>query len=211
MNNYSVNQFVTIQNEIFQKMQSHEQRLIAIQQSTASLFERWQNLLQVILPIQLEVIQTHQIGDDQSGLSRFNEEYTKMAASSAVLLDLNKKKWLFIFEKAFNITEFKEIFLEEAQRLIADIGEAMNSEAFLKKIDNITNTFHQNSSLLERRQAILKVLLPLHMSVMAKHGFEGEIGYIQAQRAIMDYYYDPQIARDAAHAQSILFHRAKLV
>ncbi len=49
------------------------------------------------------------------------------------------------------------------------------------------------------------------MSVMAKHGFEGEIGYIQAQRALMDYFSDPLIKELSNKAQMTVFKRAGLL
>jgi hypothetical protein len=124
---------------------------------------------------------------------------------------LNTQKWLFIFDKAFGITEFKEISLQKAQSLIEEIAEEMTSEAFLVQIDQVINSLKPNASLIEKRQAVLTILFPLHMSIMTRHGFDGETGYIQAQRAIMDYYHDPLIAQRAAYAQSIVFKRAQLI
>lgn len=207
----SVNELLHIQNEIFDKIKSSEQDLLIIQKSSTSLIEKWQNLLQVLLPIQLDVIKNYGFGEGQLGLTQFNETYALCTAESTPLLELNKQKWLFIFEKAFKITEFKEISLQEAQRLIDDIVEEMISEVFLKKVDKIINSLPNEASLIEKRKAILTVLFPLHLSIMAKHGFEGKTGYIQAQRAIMDYYYDPMIVQRAAYAQSVFFERAQLV
>ena len=202
---------LNIQNEIFNILKSNEQKLISIQKSNGTLIEKWQQLLHVILPIQLEVIKTYDFGDTQSGLSKFNEEYSHRSTEYASLLELNKQKWLFLFEKTFGITEFREISLQEAQSVIADIVEEVTSESFLKQIDNLIITLGKDASLMEKRKALLTILFPLHMSVMAKHGFEGEMGYIQAQRAIMDYYYDPLIAQGAAHARTVIFRRAQLI
>jgi len=207
----STERLLVIQNEIYNKIQLNEDKLRLIKDKSGSLIEKWQALLQVILPIQMDVIKAHNLGDNQSGLSKFNEEYARGSSESGALSELNTEKWLFIFNKTFGVTEFKEISLQAAQSLIAEIAEEMTSETFLTQIDRVINSLIPEASLIEKRQAVLTILFPLHMSVMERHGFNGEVGYIQAQRAIMDYHHDPQIAQRAAHAQSVVFRRAQLI
>jgi len=207
----SIEQLLIIQNEIYNRIQLNKHKLLCIKKKSGSLIEKWQELLQVILPIQLDVIKAYNVGDNQLGLSKFNEEYVHCSLESTALCKLNALKWLFIFDNAFGITEFKEISLQEAQSLIEEIAEEMTSETFLVQIDHVINSLTPDTSLIEKRQAVLTILFPLHMSVMAKHGFDGETGYIQAQRAIMDYYHDPLIAQKAAYAQSVVFKRARLI
>jgi hypothetical protein len=207
----SLEQLLTIQKEIYDRIQLDESKLLLIKDHSGSLMEKWQQLLQVILPIQLDVIKTHVVGDNQFGLSTFNAEYIRCLSESIALRELNTQKWLFLFDKAFGITEFKEISLQEAQSLISEIAEEMTSEAFLTQIDCVIGSLKAEASLLEKRQAILTILFPLHMSVMASHGFVGTAGYIQAQRAIMDYYHDPLIAERASQAQSIVFGRTAIL
>lgn len=127
------------------------------------------------------------------------------------LLQLNKEKWLYIFENAFGITEFKEISLSEAQSLIANIAQEITSEPFLRKVDETIGSLSKDATLVEKRQALISILFPIHMAVMEKHGFAGETGYIQAQSAIMDYYHDPLIKEKAMEAQTIVFKRAGLM
>ncbi|HEY2810820.1 MAG TPA: hypothetical protein VGJ00_05485 [Rhabdochlamydiaceae bacterium] len=207
----SFEQLFQIQNEIFQKIQDDEEKLTAIRTSPASLMEKWQQLLHVILPIQLEAIRPYHLGESQTGLVRFYQEYTQCAARFPALVEFNKEKWLFVFDKAFGITEFKEIPLESAQSMISAIANEMISEPFLQKVDAAVDAIPADASLIEKRQAILAILFPLHMSVMAHYGFEGEAGYIQAQRAIMDYYHDPVISQGAAYAQYVVFRRAHIL
>jgi len=49
------------------------------------------------------------------------------------------------------------------------------------------------------------------MSVMEKQGFLGEEGYLQAQKAILDYYSDPFIQEQSKLAQIAVFKRAKIL
>jgi hypothetical protein len=204
---FTIEQLFIIQNEIYHRIQLDAHKLLLLKESQGSVMEKWQKLLQIILPIQMDVLQTPHL---ENGLTQFNAAYARSLPESPALRDLNTRKWLFIFEKAFGITEFKEISLQQAQSLIAEIATEMASEVFLAQIDNTIASLSPDASLIEKRQAILTVLFPLHLSVMARYGFEGMTGYIQAQRAIMDYYHDPLIAQKASEAQSIVFRRAKI-
>jgi hypothetical protein len=206
----TMEQLYTIQAEIFEQLKSHEADLNAIREAKGTLIEKWQQFLQVILPIQLQVLKKYGLDDNQRALSQFNEQYMHSSAQYPALFELNRQKWLFLFDKAFGVTDFKEISLEKVQSLIIDIVEEMTSESFLQQVDDQINVLGKEATLLQKRQALLSVLFPLHTSVMAKHGFEGEIGYIQAQRAIMDYYYDPVISQKSAYAQWVVFKRAQL-
>jgi hypothetical protein len=204
---YSDEQLLTIQKESLEKICSKEEALKTL---TGSLMEKWQQLLQIVLGAQLEVMKRHGLITDQATLSRFNDAYAQRALTSAALAALNKEKWLFLFDKAFGIREFKELSLAEARRLTADIVDAMTAPSLLQKVDARIEALPPSASLIERRQAVLTVLFPLHLSIMAKYGFAGEEGYIQAQRALMDYYSDPEIAQSASRAQAIVFRRARL-
>ena len=206
----SIEELLIVQNEIYNKIQLNEHTLLLIKENKSSLIQKWQELLKVILPIQMDVIKAYNLGENQLGLSKFHEECTRCSLESTALRELNTQKWLYIFDKTFGITEFKEISLEKAQGIIVEIAEEMTSEAFLTQVDSVIHSLEPDASLIEKRQAILTILFPLHMSVMARHGFAGETGYIQAQRAIMDYHHDPLIAQRAAHAQSVVFKRAQL-
>ena len=189
----------------------HEAELNAIREAKVALVEKWQQFLQVVLPIQLQVLKAHGLNGTQNALSQFNKQCMHASAQYPALFELNCQKWLFLFDKAFGVTDFKEISLEEAQNLNADIVEEMTSESFLQQIDDRISMLGKEAAFLQKRQALLFVLFPLHMSVMARHEFEGEIGYIQAQRAIMEYYYDPLISEKSAYAQRIVFKRAQLL
>lgn len=205
------NQLISIQNEIYRQIKLNEHKLLKIKEKTCSLMEKWQDLLQVILPIQMDAIKAYSLGDGQAGLSKFNEAYAHAALDSSTLRELNTKKWLLIFDKAFGMTEYREISLGQAQSLIKEIREEMTSEPFLLEVDQAIHSLESGASMVEKRQAVLTILFPLHMSVMRRHGFEGEKGYVQAQRAIMDYYHDPEISKMAAQAQSVVFKRAQLI
>jgi hypothetical protein len=64
----SIEQLLTIQNEIYNRIQLNQDKLLCINKKSGSLIEKWQELLQVILPIQMEVIKAYNLGGNQLGL-----------------------------------------------------------------------------------------------------------------------------------------------
>jgi len=199
------------QEHILATLRAQEPALELLRISPLSLIEKWQKFLGIILPIQLDALRALGLGSEQADLSQFNKLLLEQSLKNPELKALNEQKWAYLFEKAFGLTELRSITLEQARALTEAIVHAMTSEEFLTQVDHAISKLSQDSCLVERRQALLKVLLPLHMSVMVRHGFEGEEGYVQAQRALMDYYYDPEIMNGAQKAQTILFTRAKLI
>lgn len=207
---YSDEQLAAIQKENIEKIRSMEEALIAIRMSPDTLMDKWQQLLQILLSVQLETMKNQGFVVDQASFGRFDAIYTQRSKENKLLAELNREKWLFLFNKAFGIHELKEISLQEAQNLIAAIVAKMTANTFLKRIDAAIDALAPDATIVDRRKAILAELFPLHLSVMSLYGFKGEEGYIQAQRALMDHYSDPLIMQSAMRAQAIVFRRAKL-
>jgi hypothetical protein len=207
----SLEQVIEIQSHINLELKRQESTFKDIAASDASLIRKWQKFIATLLPVQLQVIQAFGYSGDQSGLSAYNENLMKFSSISEQLRLLNEDKWCFLLKSAFGLTEYRQISLQQARKLIEDIAEAMISEEFLKKVDQVMEPLDDNLSISEKRQELLEVLLPLHMLILSTHGFVGESGYIQAQRALMDYYDDPFIKDKASHAQKVVFNRAKLI
>ncbi|WP_157870811.1 hypothetical protein [Candidatus Coxiella mudrowiae] len=104
------------------------------------------------------------------------------------------KKWNYFLEKTFDIHTTKQLTLKEVQDLITDIAVAMTADDFLRSIDGMIELISKNASILEKRKALLNILLPLHLLVIEKHYLYGEQGYVQAQKSIDGLlYYDPFI------------------
>lgn len=204
-------QLLTVQETIFHFLKGEEAKLLEIQSSPLPLVQKWQMFLSILLPIQKNILKNFGLGEEQLAISQFNQQFMEQAAKNPILRRVNQQKWEFLFEKAFGLKTAREISLEEARSLVAGIVRAMTGELFLQEIDQIAAQFDENTSLVTKRQALLTVLFPLHMAVMAQHGFEGERGYIEAQRAMMEYTYDPEIMQGVTEATTIVFKRAKLL
>lgn len=203
--------FLQVQQTIFDLLKDQEEAFQAIRASDLPLVNKWQIFLSVILPVQLEVIKEFGFGSDQLALAQFNEQYLLQSLQDDRLRELNAQKWEFLLDKTFGLKELQEISLEQAQSLSQDIVDAMLSESFLLEVDRVMELLPEGASMLLRRQKLLEILMPLHMSVMETHGFIGDEGYIQAQRALMDYYHDSLIMECVTRAQMVLFKRANLI
>ena len=199
-----------IQNEILIQLQAKEMQLGAILDSNEPIVIRWQAFIGTILPIQITAIAKFGFSADQTGLSQFNDQLMKFNQGNDILKEINMKKWEYLLGVAFGLTSFRTISLEKARSLVVEISDEMTSESFLNEVDQISNMFDDSLSLSDRRKHLLEIIFPLHLRIMEKHDFEGDLGYVEAQRAIMDYYYDPVIMEKASVAQDVVFTRAKL-
>lgn len=204
-------QLLAIQRTILDALKSHETDLQAIQSSDAPVIKKWQEFLSIMLAIKLDALQSAGFAPTQEELSKFNQSCMHESGSNKELQELNNQKWYYIFNKAFGLKEVKHSTLSEAKSLINDIVASMTADAFLCEIDSIIAQLSPSADIIQRRQALLNILIPLHMRVMEKHGYIGDAGYVQAQRALMDFYHDPEISSIVNQAQTIVFKRAQLL
>lgn len=123
---------------------------------------------------------------------------------------LNHEKWDLLLGRAFGVTAGRQLSLQEARSLAASVAAAMTSEDFLKTVDEAMATLPKQADMVQRRQRLLPLLIPQHMAVMKQFGFEGDTGYVQAQKALMDHLTDAQVANVVMSATRTLFQRAGL-
>ncbi|MGD9591614.1 MAG: hypothetical protein AB7V32_03745 [Candidatus Berkiella sp.] len=207
----SIEEFYQSQQTVFDALKAKQDVLAKIKAAQYPLIVKWQMLLSVLLPIQFENIKKMGFTNEQSALVDYNTQLMMYQQNDQKLKDLNNAKWQYIFEQAFDIKEVQTISQEQAIALIKDISNEMMSEPFLSQVDKFMATLDPNMQIIEKRQALLSILIPMQMNVMARHGFNGEQGYIQAQKALMDYMHDPNMIEMATKAQIQLFTRAGLM
>jgi len=207
----TIEQLRQAQEQIISGLKAKEKDLAQIQAVSYPLIIKWQMLLGVLLPIQIETAKKFGFTNEQTALIEFNKQLIDQQQNDPQLQSLNEQKWHTIFKQAFNMDSVQKITLEQARNLVAEISTEMMSEHFLKQVDQTMGQIDPKADLMQKRQTLITVLLPMQMAVMAKHGFEGEQGYVQAQRALMDYLHDPQIMEKAAKSQIALFTRAKVM
>src|SRR5438128_1336 len=117
----TAHQLLAAQQEIFNATKLCEAQLLALRATSLPIMEKWQRLLALILPIQFEAIASLGLARDQPSLMAFNEQIIKASERDRALADLAKQRWLFIFEKAFGLTEFSHVSLDKVRALMADM------------------------------------------------------------------------------------------
>ena len=207
----SIEKFYESQHAVIDKLKAKQDTFDKIKAAQYPLIIKWQMLLSVLLPIQFEEVKQLGYTNEQSALIDFNAQLMQYQQTDQKLKDLNDAKWQFIFEQAFEIKTVQSITSEQALALIKDISTEMMSEHFLTQVDQFIAKLDPKMPVLEKRQALLSILIPMQMNIMAKHGFAGEQGYVQAQKSLMDYMHEPKMIEMASKAQVALFSRAGLM
>lgn len=202
---------LSAQKKITEALKQKEPDFVKIRESLEPIAIRWQAFIGVVLPAQLDAIKDLGFAQDQSGLMEFNRQVMHESTEDRELTKINCDKWAFLLEAAFGITESPTIDLKTARALVTDIADAMTVEFFLKKIDQLKEGFSEEASMLDKRQALLQLIVPVHMLIMQRYGFEGDLGYVKAQRALVDFYHDPVIKEQSIKAQQTVFARAELL
>jgi len=204
-----MSQLLQAQQEVLQSLKSRETEIKKIRTFEGNLIEKWQAFLGIILPIQMEAIGKFGYEESMDGLQQFNADFLIESANDAELKRINDGKWEFLFNEAFGLKEVRSIDLETARKMINDIATEMISDRFLKKLEDLVGELPSDADIVRKRKELLTLLLPVHMSVMESFGFEGEQGYLQAQRALMDHMADPEIQRKSLEAQRVVFDKLK--
>eukprot|EP00762_Andalucia_godoyi_P000569 ANDGO_05295.mRNA.1 carboxylyase len=184
-------------------------------ESQSPLFARWQQLLRVVLPVQLEEISRHGFESTQTGLSEFNAEFSILASQNPDLYAQNADRWSFIMEKCFGMspmsisnTRTVALSLARVREITQQVCAAMDSEEFLSVIRNDNEIQNGGADVVAKRLALLKRLLPLHQSVLGRHGFHGDAGWLMFQRILIDFMHDAELAALVAASTSRVFQAA---
>lgn len=210
-NDLSIEKFYEIQQKVLDDLKAKQDTFEKIKKAEYPLIVKWQMMISVLLPVQFEHIKNLGFKNDQTALIEFNSQLMNYQQHDQKLKDLNDAKWNFIFEHAFNMSTVQKISQEEAVALVKDISNEIMSDYFLSQVDQFMATVDPKLSLIEKRQSLITILMPLQMHVMAKHGFVGEEGYVQAQKALIEYLHNPEMLETATKAQMALFKRAGLL
>lgn len=196
--------------EILTELKQKEDDLIRIRESDATLIEKWHQLLNIIVPIQIKTIRQHGYEASEKGFATYQQKLNETINQNPTLKKLHDDKWIYLFQTIFGFSKIETISLETAQKITREIADAMTEETFLQKIDQIASSLKEGP-LLQRHKLLLDIILPVQIKIIETYGMMGEEGYIQSQRAIMDHAFDPQIIADAQRAQNALFKHAKLI
>ena len=104
------------------------------------LIVRWQGMVQLLLSVQLHTIVPYGYAPDDRGLRDFHMALAKVCSQEEKDGEINallRRRWTVILEKSFGFTfrEQDRISLDQARQLSSIMGLRMQSEDFLKKVD----------------------------------------------------------------------------
>lgn len=203
-------QIVQALKSINQSAHEHKEVFAEIRVDQRLIHERWQAFIGAFLPLQLEVVGPLGFTKDQAGHFDFNRQVSRAALDSKEVAKAKKELWDFLMQTSFGITEFPTLEIDEARQLMMDITDALISEFFLAKVDVLRESFTQDTTLQERQKKLTELIVPLQALIMRRYGFEGDLGYIRAQRALSDHTHDPLIKEQMELGYHLVFERAGL-
>lgn len=211
MKELSTEELIQVQTEFLALLNKNVAAFRKIFVNPAPLSEKWLLMLNQYIPILLSIIKQHGFQEDREELAMFNAQLMEHQRESPELQELNHKKWRFIFEKAFNVKEYKELSVEVARTVIGKITEKLTSEPFLKKVDEIAKKFPPESTLDEKRFQLFTIIQPIHLEVLSELGYKSDAEYIQVQAIIHDNVQDSEIVENANKSYLKVFQRAGLI
>lgn len=200
-----------IQELIVAKLRESSTKLQEIQDLEIGIVNKWQHFLHVILPIQLEAIRQHGYEATQEGLSKFNEEYSKLSDRFEEFKKLNREKWQYIFEEAFGNYPKKDLCKEDLEAIASEIYTRVTSDEFLDKVKARMENLPSEMTLVERRKVLLEDLFSLKLQILSQFGLEGDEGYIQYARGMWEFDHDPQLQSKMYDAYHKLMRAANLI
>lgn len=200
----------TIQEKIVDELKKHSDELEKIQTLEKDIIGKWQYLLEVLLPIQLAVIKEYGYEATQEGLSKFHREYEKFSDRLEQFKNLNQEKWGHILEKSFGYIENKRIPMEQFDAIVNEICETVTSEEFLESVKERLESLPVESTLVEKRQALLELLFKAKLKVLYKFDLEGDEGYVQYSKAMIEHFNNSSFKKKTLEAFDELMKSAGL-
>ncbi|PCI93462.1 hypothetical protein COB11_05300 [Candidatus Aerophobetes bacterium] len=200
-----------IQEKIVEELKAHSGDLEKIQSLEMDIIGKWKHFLGVILPIQISVIKENGYEATQEGLSKFNREYADLSESLENFKKLNQEKWAHIFEKGFGNIKSKIVPMEKLESIANEICETVTSDKFLDKVQEKMNNLPVESTMLEKRQALLEVLFKMKLEILSKSELDGDDGYVQYSKAMIEHFHDSDLKKKMFDAYDKLMKSAKLV
>lgn len=198
-----------------------------IRNAQADIMTRWQGMLGLFIPMQMEIIKEIReensphnpvFEPDQSGLFKFNLACTfysreEEGLDPAKLTSIIEQRWAFLLDNSFgihhlDIKRFGKLRRDKARELALTSSSAQQAPSFLKKLDEIVK---ENPDTTVRRQAVMALLLSLHMDILKGFGFPGENGYILAQVQLMEHSDDIVVIRSITEATHAVMQRAQIM
>ena len=217
--NLTVEQAIQIEREVVERMKTAQPRfaLMSVKNSGLNLAMRWQQMAGVMFGVQAQAIPTIGFTADQQGLMTYNGYLGALqdAPENSALRDAVAAKWDFATEIAFGVTEKKPMTREVAGQFCRDMTDRMTTPEFMNRIDKEFAKFGDLSKIpkedtethLKIQTALCPLVFEVQLEVSKTHGYDGDGGYVQAQRALMDHTSDPLVSSETQRMWQVLFQR----
>eukprot|EP01095_Lingulamoeba_sp_RSL-Kostka_P018020 TRINITY_DN9690_c0_g1_i1.p1 TRINITY_DN9690_c0_g1~~TRINITY_DN9690_c0_g1_i1.p1 ORF type:complete len:360 (+),score=92.24 TRINITY_DN9690_c0_g1_i1:63-1142(+) len=184
--------------------------------SDFNMIEKWNFLISnIIIPLQFDILLGFgfDISDPASVIPSFNKfagfkfsEVLEAEEKDQDLVDLvNSIKELNIrcFDHSMSILfdlqpeDFVELSTPRLHRHVTELVDLLTKEELVNKIGDAIAKLPENCEDHVKGKTIMNEIMPYHLKLLKKYGFEGEKGYIQAQRAISIHFYDSFVQEKA--------------
>lgn len=181
--------------------------------ASADTLQKWQLVNAVLVQATLRVMPAVGFTADAHGLQQYTEAFaaqvrTNVPEARATLQQLNESKWRVLLQKGYGVDLPEPLSREKARALAIDIVDALQDEALLKQVEESRSGLGAHMSENERQHMVARALVGVQSAAMARHGFEGDGGFAQAQVCLMEHAADAVVTASVAAATTQLYARA---
>mmetsp|Transcript_15519 Transcript_15519/g.40094 ORF Transcript_15519/g.40094 Transcript_15519/m.40094 type:complete len:266 (-) Transcript_15519:238-1035(-) len=191
---------------------------VAVQQlnsvrSAGDMLTKWQTANAVLVQATLRVLPQVGFTADAIGLQGYTESFAECVRTGSpeertTLQQLNEHKWRVLLQNAFGVDPAPAIGLSKAREIVIDMVDALQDPALIRQVEESRHGLAARLSDPERQHMVARALVDVQAGVIARHGFEGDGGYAQAQVCLMDHATDAVVTASIAAATTNLYARA---
>ncbi|EOD18706.1 carboxylyase [Emiliania huxleyi CCMP1516] len=181
--------------------------------SQGDRLQKWQTANAVLIQATLRTLPQVGFSADAAGLHAYTEAFAAQARSPqpevrSALAGVNVSKWRTLLRHAFGCDPAPPIERSAARALAIDMVDALQDEALLAEVAGSREGLGSRLSDQEHQLLVARAVVNVQAEVMAKHGFEGDAGFAQAQVCLMEHAHDAVVTASVAAATTSLYARA---
>lgn len=189
-----------------------KQHLNSLRSSTDTL-HKWQQTNSLLIHATLRMLPQIGFQPDATGLQAYTEAFADEMRSGAPevrekLQQLNDTKWRVLLDEGYGCRPAPPFTLQEARNVAIAIVDALQEPEMIRQVEESRSGLGAHMSDLERQHMVARAVVGVQADVLAKHGFEGDQGFAQAQVALMQYAGDAVVTASVAAATTQFYARA---
>ena len=207
----SLEQALTSNHLVLNELESAKPQLNAVR-SNGDILSKWQHANAVLVQATLRVLPQVGYTADALGLQSYTEAFAHCMRSGtpeerSTLQQLNDAKWRVLLESAFGCEPAPRIELSKAREIVIDMVDALQDPSLLQQVEQSQEGLGARLPDAERQHMVARALVSVQAEVVARHGYEGDAGYAQAQVCLMEHAGDAVITAPIAAATTNLYAR----